>query len=382
MRNFRFTFIALAAVVVVAAAFYITPEYARYALIYQFPNIDDYRIFDNRTVIAGNYRPWMLERGMEEKELPDFAEEELEKYKTVAFLVVKNKEIAFEKYWDSYSANSMSGCFSMTKSIVGLLTGIAIDEGYIKSADQPVGDFVPRFSSGELGNLTIRHLLTMSSGLNWSDSFRNPFGNTARAYYGDDLKSMVLDLDFREEPGKNFRYSNMDTQPLALVLENATGMSLSAWASQKLWKPMGAKRDAYWSLDEVHGTEKAYCGFNSNARDLARFGQLVLNDGRWEGRQLISSGYLRETFTPASHLTDRSGSNLSYYGFHWWISDYEGMVVYSMRGLKGQFVIVIPDKDIVIVRLGKKDGADRDNFLNPPDMLSWIKIGIDMAEAN
>ena len=382
MRNFRFTFIALASVLVLAAAFYITPEYVRKAIFYQFPDIDDYKIFDNRTVIAGSYRPWIISEDAANKSLTADQEMDLEKYKTVAFLVIRDREIVFEKYWDSYSAASMSVGFSVTKSIMSLLVGIAIDEGYIKSVEQGVGDFIPEYKADDLKYIKIRHLLQMGSGLNWKDSYRNPFGNTAKSYYGNDLKSMVFSLKPEQKPDLNFAYKNGNTQLLAFVLEKAVGMSVSAYASLKLWKPLGAKRDAYWSLDEVKGIEKAFCGFNTTARDFARFGQLVLNKGKWDGRQLLSEKYLNEALSPASHLIDKNGDPVSYYGYQWWLSRHEGMEVYSMRGYKGQYVIIIPEKNLVIVRLGHKSASLKDGFIVPSDMRTWMEIGLDVSDNN
>ena len=222
----------------------------------------------------------------------------------------------------------------------------------------------------------------MSSGLDWNDSYKNPFGITAKSYYGNDLSSLVLDLNLESDPGTRFEYLNVNTQLLGMILENATGMSTSAYASLKLWKPMGAKNDAWWSLDEVNGQEKAFCGFSAGAWDLARFAQLILNDGSWNGRQLISRDYLKEALSPASHLTDKEGNSVGYYGLHWWIGEHDGMITYSMRGYKGQYVVILPEKDIVIVRLGHKSGPLGDDLMNPQDLNGLIKIGLELAANN
>ena len=146
----------------------------------------------------------------------------------------------------------------------------------------------------------------------------------------------------------------MDPQILALVIMNATGMTLSEYASEKFWKPMGAKNDALWSLDHENGLEKAYCCFNSNARDFARWGQLILNNGRWNGKQLISETYLNQATTPAAYLEDEDGNAVDYYGFQWWIINYKGFKIPYMRGILGQYVFAIREKNAVVVRLGHK----------------------------
>ncbi len=380
MKNFKVTKVLIVIVIILGGLYLICPEYLRNTLVYQFANIDDQKIFDNRTVIASTYDPWEELPGFHERDVPMKYQAVFEEFKTVAFLVIQNKRIIFEKYWDGYSADSRSNSFSMAKSIVSLLVGIAIDQGSIKSVDQPISEFIPRFSDGDKSKITIRHLLEMSSGLSWEDSYANPFSVTAKAYYGKDLSELVLNQDAEKEPGRSFENKNCNTQLLAMILEKATGMSISAFTSKKLWQPMGAKQDALWSLDEVNGMEKAFCCFNSNARDFARFGQLILNHGAWNEKQLISGDYLAEALTPVSHLKDVHDEAVGYYGWNWWIHRHNGQIVYSMRGYKGQYVFVIPDKNMVIVRLGKKASKTKIDNVLPSDVISWLNAGIEIAD--
>jgi len=379
MKNFRITSILIIAIILIGGVYLIFPEYLRNTLVYQFANIDDYEIFDNRTVIASAHDPWEEPAGYNTGDIPEEYEEDFDKLNTVAFLVIKNQKILFEKYWDDYSDESLSNSFSMAKSIVSLLVGIAIDEGSIKSVDQAVGDFLPGFSEGQKAKLKIRHLLEMSSGLSWKDSYFNPFSKTAKAYYGSDLRELVINLENEKEPGVKFEYKNCNPQILALILKEATGMSISAYASQKLWKTMGARQDALWSLDDINGIEKAFCCFNSNARDFARFGQLILNNGKWDGRRIISSDYLENALKPVSHLKDKHEKAVDYYGWQWWIQEYKDQVIYSMRGLKGQYVFVIPDRDMVIVRLGRKSSKVMIDNVLPSDILIWLDAGFKIA---
>lgn len=379
MRNLKMTKIALIAVIALGGLYLISPKYLTNTLVHQYPDIDDYEIFDNRTVISGTPEPWNEISGARARELAPSYNDKLTEYETVAYLVIQNETILFEKYWGEYSPESLSSGFSMTKSIIGLLVGIAIDNGSIKSVDQAVGDFIPKFKEGDLSKVTIRHLLEMSSGLDWTDSYWSPFSVTVKSYYGDNLKELAIDQELEKEPGKDYEYKNGNTQLLALILEKATGLSVSAYTSLRLWKPMGASKDALWSLDKVNGTEKAFAGFNSNARDFAKFGQLILNKGTWNGKQLISSEYLENSLTPAIHLIDKHGSNVDYYGWQWWIHKYNGMAVYSMRGLKGQYVLVIPDKNMIIVRLGHKTSKEMIDNILPSDVPGYIEIGLEIV---
>jgi CubicO group peptidase (beta-lactamase class C family) len=253
MKNFRFTRILMVILIILAAAFAICPQYLRKALVYQQAGIEDYKIFDNRVVASGDYQPWAEMPGFDKRELPAAYTPVFDEFKTVAFLVVKNDKVVYEKYWDGYSEESKSNSFSMAKSIISLLVGIAIDEKYIQSVDQPVGDFLPEFKTGDKAKLTIRHLLEMSSGLSWDEAYSSAFSMTTKGYYGKDLSTLVIDQEVVQEPGKFHSYKSGNTQLLAMVLERATRQKVSSYASEKLWKPLGAHHDAWWSLDRSNG---------------------------------------------------------------------------------------------------------------------------------
>ena len=255
---------------------------------------------------------------------------------------------------------------------------MAIDDGYIKSVDQKACDFIPEFDIGDNKKLSVKNLLTMSSGLNWDESYSSLFSLTTRAYYGNNLKKLVCGLKVVEEPGVKYKYLSCNTQLLALILEKATGMKVSDYASKRLWTPIGAKYNAYWSLDKKNGLEKAYCCFNSNARDFARIGKLCLNNGSWNRKQLISKEYLEESFRPASYLTDKYGSPVDFYGYQWWMFNYNGIKVNFARGLLGQYIFMIPSKNMIIVRLGRKRAMDNGDK-NPSDIYMWVDAAVKLS---
>lgn len=379
MRNFRFTKIILITIVVIGLLYFACPPYLRMALIYQTVDIDDYKIFTNRTVIAGQALPWAESPDFNTREVPEQFQADFEKYKTVAFLVIQKNQIIFEQYWDDYSANSLSNSFSMAKSIVSLLTGIAMDEGYIRSVDDPIGMYLPEYKEGEKSKVTIRHLLEMSSGLSWDEAYASPFSMTTKGYYGQNLAELVLQQEALYPPGEIHEYKSGNTQLLALILESATGESVSAYTSQKLWKPMGAEQDALWSLDKEQGVEKAYCCFNSNARDFARFGKLILDNGAINGIQLVSAAYLEQALTPATHLKNSDGEMVDDYGWQWWMLDYQGHHVKYMRGVNGQYVFVIPDQELIIVRLGHERSKERLDDV-PIDIFTYLGAGLEIIK--
>lgn len=353
--------------------------YLRRALTHLHPKIDQYPIFDNRVVAAGDPVPWQEAPAYNTRSIPETHLPVFEELGTVAFVVIKDSTLLFEQYWEDYSPASHSNSFSMAKSIVSLAIGCAIDDGFIRHVDQPVSDFYPEFKGYKGKTLTLRHLLTMSAGVDFEEAYSSPFSPTTQLYYGNDLKKITFGMKEIEEPGVNFVYQSGVTQLLAFIVEKATGETLSSYVTRKLWTPMQAEEDALWSLDKPDGMEKAYCCFNSNARDFARFGQLILNKGSWNGRQLISESYLKEATTPDGRLcfSEYDEPN-SQYGFQFWHLRYKGMDISYMRGILGQYVFVIPDKNTVVVRLGHKRSDTRTDQHYPDDINTWLDAAFDI----
>ena len=245
----------------------------------------------------------------------------------------------------------------MAKSITSLLIGVAIKEGKIKSVQQPVSDFIPEFKVGEKARVKIIDLLTMSSGSDWDESYINPLSVTTALYYGSDVYKTATAVNIIHQPGTLHSYKSGDTQLLGLLLEKATGQTLSDYAAEKLWQPLGAQHPALWSVDHENGHEKAYCCFNSNTRDFARIGKLMLDSGKINGQALIDSQYYAQSIK-ACGIVDVKGKACDYYGWQWWI-DPEHPEIFYARGILGQYIIVIPSRKVIIVRLGKKTSLNR-----------------------
>jgi CubicO group peptidase (beta-lactamase class C family) len=331
-------------------------SYIYKALVFNYVNIDDLDLFPTRAITNGTPQPWKISDAYNKGKLPDSVRAELEKLQSVAYLVIKDDAICYEEYWDHYSEKSLSNSFSMAKSVIGLLIGIAHDEGKIKSLDEPIGNYLADYKSGPAAETTIRDVLMMSSGSNWDESYSSLFSITTKAYYGSDLEKLLHDeVQIVDRPGRTWSYKSGDTQLLSFILEKATGMHVAEYASEKLWIPTGAELPAQWSLDHKDGHEKAYCCIYSNARDFARIGKLMLDSGSWNGRQLISKEYVRQALAPNDLLyDDDSTSHVTTYGYQWWLMKYKEHPVFYMRGLLGQYVFVIPDQRLIVVRLGKE----------------------------
>ncbi len=329
--------------------------------------IGDYTEFENRTIEAGeNYQPWPLHSNYNEAALTPALEDLHDEIGTVAFLIIKNDSIWFEKYYDGYGENSLSNSFSMAKSITTALLGKAIQDGYINSLEQPVTDFFPQFKSSFNSVLTVGDLSSMSSGLNWNEDYYNPFSVTARVYFDENIREVVYDLEVTEKPGEEFEYLSGNTLLLGMVIEKATQKQLSEYLSESFWKPMGMKNDALWQLDsEESGLEKAYCCIASNAKDFARFGKLFNDYGRWNNKQILDSSFVAKAIVPRFEDSPE-------YGYGFWLSDYKDKEIFYMRGVQGQYVIVIPEDDLIIARLGHTLQKRKEGEKHSPDFYKYI----------
>ncbi|QEE50563.1 serine hydrolase [Flavobacterium alkalisoli] len=326
---------------------------------YNLANITDYKIFPSRPLVNDSIVfhyytteqdkakvPKKINYNGSEVAFDDF----LADNKTVAFLIIKNDTIQYEKYFNGYEQESIIASFSMAKSVTSILIGCALDDGFIKSVDEPVVNYVPELKDNGLEKVTIKHLLQMSSGIKCEESYINPFGDAATYYYGTDLRKALSKMKPEREPGTEFSYSSCDTQLLGLVLERSLkGETITEYLDEKIWKPLGMEYDASWSLDrEKNGLEKTFCCINARARDFSKIGRLYLNKGNWNGKQIVSENWVEESTKPDTGL-----GNVDYYKYQWWLSSGGS---YMAKGLLGQFIYVYPSKDLIIVRLGKNYG--------------------------
>lgn len=289
---------------------------------------------------------------------------------TLAFLVVDDGELVYEWYAPGHGADTPSMIFSATKSIFSLLVGAAIDDGLIGSATDPVTLWVPELADRNLDGVTLEDLLRMDSNLDYVED-DNPFGSHVEFNYTPDLADAILALRVRDEPDPQFRYKSGDNALLGLVLDRALeDETITGYFQDRLWNPLGAEHPGRWSTDREGGLERTWCCLALTARDLARFGQLVLNQGEWEGRQLLSPGWLEASFRPG-YPADRwptayEDSPLVNYGYQWWLTEDARVAL----GKGGQYLYVDPVRQVVIVRLGETRGK-----------LGWVDVFDQVAEA-
>jgi len=281
----------------------------------------------------------------------------LEASGTTAFLVVHDDKLLYERYFNGYDQRSVNTSFSMAKSFASALVGLAIDEGYIKSIEEPITNYLPELLKKDkrFKSITIRHLLTMSSGIKYEEGATLPWSEAAddtKTYYSTDLRELALNCQIEGTPGQYFEYNNYNPLLVGMILEQATGTHVSRYLQEKLWKPMGMEADGSWSLDsKKDGFEKMESGVNARARDFARFGMLFAKEGNWRGKQLISRVWVEESTRP-----DTSADPSRDYQYFWWVNTPNGKKHFSAQGNYGQYIYVAPEKDLVIVRLGKEEG--------------------------
>lgn len=323
-------------------------------VFYNFADIKDHKRFQARALHSDsvNFNFHTTNAGKFPKEIDGVPfEKYLENNKTVAFLIIKNDTIQYEKYFNGYEKESIVPSFSMAKSVTSILIGCAIDEGLIKSVDEPITNYIPELKKNGFEKVSIKHLLQMTSGIKFNESYLNPFGDAASFYYGPDLRKRIGKMRLKTEPGKKFEYLSGNAQLLGLVLERSLkGKSVTAYLQDKLWSPLGMEYDASWSIDKKkNGLEKTFCCLNARARDFAKIGRLYKNKGNWNGKQIVSQKWVEESIKQ-----DTTNGSAKYYQYQWWLPTANGD--FMAKGILGQFVYVNSSKDLIIVRLGKKEG--------------------------
>lgn len=336
--------------------------------------LEDYKEFPNRKIQIGKPQPWPVSKAYNAVPATAILNQTHKELQTIAFLIIKNDSIWHESYFDGFSATSKSNSFSMAKSVVSAALGKAIMDGKIKSLDQKVIDFFPQLKGKFAKEVTVGDLSSMASGLSWDEKYYSPFSIVTRAYFDNQLKEVILDLEISKKPGQRFEYLSGATQLLAMCVEKATGKYLSDYVSDSFWKPMGAENEALWQLDEAEsGIEKAYCCIASNARDFARFGKLYKQNGKWNGTQVLDSAFIAKSLQPRFPDSPE-------YGYGWWLHTIKGKKLFYMRGHLGQFVIVIPEDDLIIVRLGHLKGVQTTTDAHSNDLYTYVEETYKMIE--
>jgi CubicO group peptidase (beta-lactamase class C family) len=333
---------------------------------------DDHRRFPARAVAAGPDRfdfrrpagggqgpPAAVRRISvwdDQQELERDLEPFLAASHTTAFLIVRGDRLLYAGYFNGAGPDSVQTSMSVAKSVLGALVGIAVGEGRISSVDDPITRYVPELAERDrrFGQITLRHLLTMTSGLRYEEA-GTPWSDDTATYYAPDLRALALQgTEVVEAPGRRFHYNNFNPLLVGLALERAVGMPVASYLEHRLWRPLGMEADGSWSLDSrASGFEKMESGLNARAVDFAKLGLLVARDGEWRGRQLLPRSWVRDlTRVP----TGVGGAPAGSYRSFWWVQDDRHPPAVFARGKYGQHLYVVPESDLVLVRFGREVG--------------------------
>lgn len=300
--------------------------------------------------------------------------EVLQNSETTAFIVIRNDSLVYEVFFSGYDRESINTSFSVAKSITSLMIGKAIEDGLIKSINDPITQYLPEFIQldSRYNQLKISYLLNMRSGIQFKDHDL-PWGDKPKAYYHPRLRERLMQLPITFEPGSKFKYNSYNPIMAGMILERACHQSPAKYFENKFWDKLGMEFSGSWSMDsDESGMTKMESGLNIRAIDLAKFARLVLNNGNWNGDQLISDKWIKEStkVSPENNLKE-FGVETHYSNF-WWLysKDEKQAYIISGSGHLGQYLYIFPDKKIIIVRMGKDTGK----------VDSWKKIFTEVAD--
>ena len=346
-------------------------------------HIDDAGNFAQRQIATAQPLVWEKDVAFNKEPLNSATLSYLQQYKSAAFLVAKNGKLLHETYFSPYTEASKTNSFSMAKTVTTMQVGLAIQQGLIPSFDAPITTFLPEYASNLRGaKATIAQLSAMKAGHDWTENYKLPFNVTTDLYYGKDAEKLVLLQDFEREPGTEFEYSSGSTQVLGVILKRAIRQknpqsNVSEHLSQSLWQPLGMEKEAIYTLDragEEGGMERTYCCIFATARDFAKLGQLLLQDGQWGGKQLLDKAFVERMRKPDLQ---------PFYGHSLWMDWTYKHPFYSMQGHQGQYVIVVPSQQLVVVRLGqfRNKALLGPNGVMPQEIYNFVDEAVRLAQA-
>lgn len=364
---------------IAVAAIVYSPEYVRRVLVWRETDVGDYlHNFPKRELTAAP-QPYLFENAPDEKRVSaafasalgaDDLETFLTNTDTQSFIVIQDGKILYERYFNGWQRDSMVTSFSVAKSFDSTLIGIAVKEGYIGSVDDPITDYLPELAARDprFQRITIRHLLNMSSGLEFQADrwFLFNGDDPLTSYYPDQRHIALTNTHIKDPAGEYFLYDKYHPQLLGMILERATGMSVTELTQTRLWDPLGMEFDGAWCLDSTDsGFEKMEAGLNARAIDYAKLGQLFLQNGNWNGAQIVSPEWVALASGTNPDGRAPAYAEDSYYAFMWWgIGRADAPPDYTAEGDHGQFIYVSPSHRLVIVRTGNEYGIGSHEWMH------------------
>lgn len=314
-----------------------------------FKNWD--RIFSARTIARGK----QVRQLPEGAPLPTFSsggegavqlQRNIDDFKLAGIVVLHDGKLRLERYALGHIAAGRWVSFSVAKSLTSTLVGAAIKDGYVSSADDVLTRYIPELRDSAYDGVTVRQLLTMTSGAKWNESYTDPKADVALFYSApidpgmDATVSYMRKLTRDAAPGQRWHYSTGETNLIGVLVARATKKDLATYASEKIWARYGMERDASWMLDRTDH-EHGGCCMQATTRDYARFGQLILDGARIDGQSIVADGWLEA----ATHKQVDIGQPDLGYGYQWWTRD-NG--TFNALGIHGQQIHVDPARRLVV----------------------------------
>ena len=347
-------------------------------------NIDDAHNFDQRVIAKGTSSPWPKAANYNQQTLSEAVLKHHLQFGTAAFLVAQHGQLVHEQYFAPYTAQSLTNSFSMAKTITTMQVGLAIQEGLISSFDAPITEQLKEYVNDTRGSkATVAQLSSMKSGHAWDENYYMPLNMTTELYYGKDAQALVLSHGFERDPGTEYEYSSGTTQVLGVFLKRALlakepTLTVSQHLSRSLWAPLGMGSDALYTLDrksEDGGMERTYCCIFATAQDFGRIGQLLLQDGLWNGQQLLDKAFIERMRKPDLQ---------PFYGHSLWMDWSYKHPFYLLQGHEGQYVIVVPSHDLVVVRTGQHRDKKTlgPNGQLPLEVYNFVDEAVRLVQAN
>jgi len=312
----------------------------------------------------------------------------LKRTDTSALLILQNGRIQFEKYWLTGGENVQWMSMSVAKSFISALVGIAIRDGHINNIEEAISDYVPELKNSPYNNVRIKDVLQMSSGASWNEDYSDPESDINRwakiFALGGSFDEFIQTLSYDFKPGTRNHYNSMDTQALGMLVDRATGKTITNYMTEMLWHPMGASNEGYWLLDS-EGMEMAFAGLNITARDYAKFGELYRLDGRLNGQQIVPKSWVKDSITPdGPHLTPGNNPLSDYplgYGYQWWVPGGDKGEFMAI-GVYNQMIYVAPESNMVIVKLSANSSYGTDEDTDMASELETIEFFRAIANKN
>ncbi len=299
------------------------------------------------------YMPELYEFGGEKKSI----QEAIDYFNTDGLMILKDGEVLYENYWNKNKENSRHIIWSVSKSFLSALVGIALDEGLIDDINDPIIKYLKDFEGTGYEGVSIKNLLQMSSGIAFNEDYGDPDSDINRyarvTATGTSQREFAKTLKNSREPGTYNHYISLDSQMLGMLVAEVTNMTVKEYLYEKIWSQIGMQDDAFYLTDKQE-VEMSLGGLNVTLRDMAKFGQLYLNKGNWNGKQVVPAEWVSNSTVPlGKHVQPNAGDQFTSdawgYGYQWWIPG-PGVSDYTAHGIYNQFIYVNPESGVVIAK--------------------------------